>query len=213
MQKIKDVYQDCMRDFEKVMSFPWKDPDFYAAWLAQTYYYTRRGTRILLLASAHFGVDQNPLHSRFSKHAQEEKGHEVLAQRDCAGLGHDVEEIGEFATTKAFYRTQYYTVQNEGAETLFGWILALEGLAVHWGEHMQKKVKEGDTARPTSFLDVHVGEDPDHIEVAFETLEKCDLKRFGPSIVENMKMSVDLYCAILQDCQKWSQQVKKGKAA
>ncbi len=208
---LKEKYEQAMREYRGVLEYPWHSAEFYAAWCAQTYYYTSHNTRILLLASAHTPMKMPALHRRFAAHSGEEKGHEVLAERDAKSLGFDVQKIGEFPVTRSFYATQYYTIAHIGVEALFGFILALEGLANEHGREWIKKIKQNSNF-PTSFLDVHADEDPDHVEKAFD-----QIKDFDPStaqdILVNLDFTVKTYYKILDACRDYANSLKQRKAS
>lgn len=205
MSQLKECYEEEMKRLESMLTYPWHDQKFYASWLAQSYYYTRRGTRILLLAASHFNLDATQLHRRFIDHAREEKGHELLAVRDVVDLGQSVEQIGEYASTQAFYRAQYFTIQHQAPEVLFGWILVLEGMAITWGKMIRDRVVSSGKQIPTRFLDIHVDEDPDHVDKAFEVLKAPSVARFEREICENMAASTEQYLFILDQCRMKSE--------
>ena len=71
---VSEQYKKVMTGLEDIMKYPWHDLGFYSCWLAQSYFYTSRSTRLLLMASAHTGLDKPVLHRRYALHAGEEKG-------------------------------------------------------------------------------------------------------------------------------------------
>lgn len=207
---LKQKYDESIARLRGVLDYPWDNPEFYAAWLTQSYYYSRRVTRILLMASAHASMAASKLHRRMSIHAGEEKGHELLAERDVKDLGYTVEGIGEFPTTRGFYTTQYFTIQHVSPESLFGWIMPLEGLAIHYGRFVLERVKANPTA-PTRFWDIHVDEDPDHVDSAFAAVEGFSQEHIE-QICANMDFTVDMYFSILDKCKAFAESAKLRRA-
>lgn len=197
---VKEKYQEVLRELETMLSYPWEKPEFYAAWLAQSYYYTSRSSRLLLMASAHCDLTQNILHRRFSIHATEEKGHDRLALRDMNELGFDLKDIPELPITTAFYSSQFYKVQNESPESLMGWVLPLEGIAVEFGRSIRDRLKTQD--RPTRFLDIHVDEDSEHVLNAFKSIQDLD-NSCQTRVLQNMDFTKALYLGILNECQSF----------
>jgi hypothetical protein len=208
---LKQKYDESIDRLRGVLDFPWATPEFYAAWLTQSYFYSQRVTRILLLASAYSPIAATKLHRRLHTHAGEEKGHELLAERDVKDLGFDVKEIGEFPVTRGFYSAQFFTIQHVSSESLFGWILPLEGLAIHYGKDLLALVKKSPTT-PSRFLDVHVNEDPGHVDSAFDTVEAFSADKHA-QIVSNMEFTVDMYFQILQKCRSYADKGIRRKAS
>ena len=200
---IEAKYKSVMKELEAMLSYPWQDPAFYAAWLTQSYYYTSKSTRLLLMAAARCEMNQPQLHRRFATHAGEEKGHDLLAIRDVKDLGYSVEQIGEFPITTAFYATQFHKIQSEPVDSFMGWILPLEGVAIEFGAKIRAKVKEGKSQLPSRFLDVHVDEDPDHMVSAFKVVEGLPKEKHA-GLLQNMELTKDLYLSMLDECQKRS---------
>lgn len=207
---IQEKYEQKMKEFSFIMDYPWHDEKFYAAWLAQTYYYACHGPRILTMAAAHTPMDNNRLFRRFFEHAREEMGHETLAERDMQGIGYKPSDVGEFPVTQAFYQTQYHTIEHNGSGSLFGFILALEGAALVWGDKIRKAVQAGHPNYPVKFLDVHVEHDPDHVDKAFDIL-KLVPNMHEKDIMVGMDFTVELYRQILASCKEWASRQGKAK--
>ena len=116
---------------EEIVKYPWESEQFYAEYLAQTYFFVRHSTRLLALAGARCdAATRNSLHLRFLKHASEEKNHELVVLKDLMALGYRIEEYNEAASTKALYATQFYNIDYISPESFFGYIFALEGVAM-----------------------------------------------------------------------------------
>lgn len=207
---VSEKYHAIINDLAAIQEYPWHDADFYAAWLCQSYYYSAMTCKVLLMGAAHCGPDQAPLQRRLSKHSTEERGHELLALRDLADMGFKPEQIGEFPVTTALYSVQLYKLQNVSVEPLMGWILPLEGIAVEFGKSLRDQA--ANAKFPTRFLDIHVDEDPDHVESAFKTIENLNPEQQSATM-KNMEITRDFYFGILNDCRKYAQNKKTNPTA
>jgi hypothetical protein len=194
---MKDQVLSEISKFNRARTVDWEDKAVYAEYVAQTFYYCAHTTRLLAVAGALFGVDREKLHQRFLKHAAEERGHQLLAVRDLAKLGHSLEDFPELPLTSALYETQYHRIMRINPLTLFGYILALEGNAVAYGPMVYDTVRKAHGDGPASFLRVHAEEDPDHLDTAFTMVSalSTDEQRL---VLENTKYSLAMYDAFLR---------------
>jgi hypothetical protein len=175
---MKNLYKEQFQLLKReTLNFPWTIEDVYANFLAQTYYYVGHSTRLLCSSAARMDVKQEKLHKRFLAHTSEEKSHHLLALHDLQCLGGKLEKYPELPSTRMLYETQYYKIEHQDPTALLGYIIALEGLAVHCGPSIFDKVSKCFGPKPASFLKVHVGEDPDHLEKAFEVVESLDSRQ------------------------------------
>lgn len=171
-----------------------RDEDFYAHWLAQTYYFVRHSTPLLGFALPH--LKDEKLRHIFEHHLGEESRHDLLALKDLEKLGRTPAAIGESLWTKSFYQCQYYRIQFEGGSALLGYILFLEALAVTIGKEVYEEVNTIHKGA-TLFLKVHAEEDVSHVARAvalIETLSPAEQE----VIVDNFRASEALYLAILE---------------
>lgn len=176
------------------------DKEVYANWLAQTYFFVRHSTALLGFALPHLKNDD--LRHHFEKHLGEETRHDVVLLKDLQKMKRDIHEFSELSLTQAFYQSQYYRIQFEGGTSLLGYILFLEGIAVHWGKHFHAEVKE---LHPGShFLKVHVEEDPEHVDQALNTILSLSTEN-QKQIWANFNYSQEMYSAMLS-------QIKLSKA-
>lgn len=182
----------------KMDEVEWENPRIYGAYSAQTYYYVRHSTRLLALAAAHLPLSAEKAHQRFLKHITEENRHEVLASRDVTALGFKMEDFAELDSLKAFYKIQYYYVQNVSPWSLLGDIVFLEGLAVKRGESLFQRISETHGAKAGNFLKVHAAEDVEHVELALQMIDGLPTEAQA-AIWENMQLSCYLYEAMLND--------------
>ena len=64
---------------EFIENLPWENEDFYADYLAQTYYFVCHSTRLLGRSLSYFHVnDKDDLYKRFKDHISEEDNHSTL---------------------------------------------------------------------------------------------------------------------------------------
>lgn len=176
----------------------WDDPQIYGAYSAQTFYYVSHSTRLLALAAAHLPLHEEKAHQRFLKHITEENRHEVLASRDVTALGFEMTDFKELDALKAFYKIQYYYVQNVSPWSLLGDIVALEGLAVKRGQPLFERVSKAFGAKAGSFLKVHAAEDVEHVELALNMIDGLPAEEQA-AIYENLQLSCYLYESMLKD--------------
>lgn len=194
---MEEVLRGELSKYKPAEMVRWEDPRVYAQYLAQTYYYVCHSTRLLGLAAARVGVDQEKLHQRLFKHASEERSHHLLAQHDLKALGYKLEDLPELASTAALYQTQYFQIEYVSAFTLFGYILALEGVAVLHGPAVYERVKKAHGSEAGAFLKLHAEEDPDHLEKALEVVRSIP-ERDQPAVRQNLRFSCHHYRAFLE---------------
>ncbi len=194
---LKSDFEKKMTAFTEVMAaFPWEDKECYAKWLAHSYYYVSHSTRLLAMAASRCDVSEQMLHKRFLEHLQEEKGHEKMALTDLEKIGFDIGAFREMTETSLFYQNQYYWLSYHGAVPFFGWILALEGGAVHCCEKAYVRVAKAHGEKAGIFLKVHAGEDVKHLEQALSQIEHLPSPVLQ-QIAKNFEQSCDLYWSVL----------------
>jgi thiaminase len=193
---MRDFFQTEIQGLGVIRDFPWANKRAYADFLAQTYYYVCHTTRLLAVCASRIGVDREKLHHRFLKHAAEERSHHLLAERDVAALGMSLADFPQRALTAAMYETQYFRAEHLSPTTIFGYILALEGLAVVYGPSVYAAVIRSHGDEAAAFVRLHSNEDPGHLESAFALLETMSAQEIA-SIQSNFKFTRDLYRALL----------------
>lgn len=201
---IKTELMLCIEELKKrhpVSEF--KNEEYYLNWLSQTYYFVRHSTALLGYSLPHLKNDD--LRHHFEKHLGEETRHDVVALKDLQKMNHSINEYEEYNLTQAFYQNQYYKIMFEGGTSLLGYILFLEGIAVHWGKDFYQEVK--DIHRGHSFLRVHVEEDPEHLESAIKTIMSLPEKE-QEAILRNLKYSYEMYSLILDHARQQKQKLK-----
>ena len=179
----------------------WENRTVYADFLAQTYHYVRHSTRLLALASSRFEFSENAAHYRFLKHVSEEESHEKLALKDLQALGRNLGDFREAVSTRAFYQTQYYSIEHLSPWSLLGYILALECSAASAGPAMFARVTAAHGKNCGLFLRVHAGEDVEHVKQAFKLLENLDARVIN-LVESSAELSCTLYANLLRDLGK-----------
>lgn len=211
-QTLKQGYQTELEKIEKsLMNFPWENKAAYANWCAQTYYYVCHSTRLLALSASRIPLHEDKLYYRYLKHLQEEMGHEKLAFRDLERLGYSLRDFPELPITASFYQTQYYYIEHVNAFSLYGYILILEGLSAVYGMQCYQRALKAHGAESSSFWKVHAEEDPDHVDKAFEYIQKIGESGFAP-ISQNLAESRSRYADLLDTCAA-TNELKKSSAA
>ncbi len=174
----------------------------YALWLAQAYYLVRHSTPLLAICCGR-AIENRRFHLRCISHLGEEKGHDRLLLNDLKQLGYSIQQFPEFASTSAFYQTQYFWIEHVNPVSFLGYIYVLEALAVGRGE---KKAHEARAFHADSFLKLHASEDTGHLEHAME-LVKSFSEEDQRQILKNANQSASIYQAIVSDIVAYTAKV------
>jgi len=197
---------------DAIRSYPWENKKAYAEFVAQTYYYVCHSIRLLAASASRFSQEDQGLHRRFLKHAEEENSHELLALKDLEKLGFKIEDFPEFPETKSMYEIQYFKIEHIDPVTLMGYILVLETMAgrdFKWLKEILYPLYGKDCIK---FVQVHADEDPDHIEKALEVVKNLKAERLI-EINTSMEQSALLYIGLLERAKIRSLGLDKKKAA
>lgn len=157
-------------DLDVIRDLPFEQPEAYAQFLAQTRHYVVHTTRLLGVTASRIGEEREELHNRFMKHAAEEKSHHLLADHDLRKLDRDIADYPELPITSAMYQSQYYRVEHTAPTSIFGYIFALEGLAVIHGDWICNVVNEAHGPAAATFVKLHANEDVDHMDKTFDAV-------------------------------------------
>ncbi len=205
--------KEIRKTIEHIDSCQWSNnKEFYADYVAQTFYYVRHSTRLLALCASRLNYEtEQAIHLRFIKHLGEEFNHEKLALSDLKNLGYHIDDFSELVTTRLFYEPQYFKIEHERPLALMGYVLYLEALAQKFSPIVAKEISGKYGARSATFFQVHGDEDPKHVAEAVKmigSLSEADLK----SIENNLIQSSHSYNLLIEDLQnKWLQSsVKKA---
>ena len=181
-------------DYFRTLDF--SDPDVYANWLAQTYYFVSHSVRLSALGASRLDVD-HPLSKRMVAHTREEAGHHLLAKRDIEALGRDLRDFPQFGVTSAFYQSQYYVVLFEDPAHLLGQILMLEAVSVELGSWMHALVHTRHGEAASRFVKVHAQEDQDHVQKAIAALNAMPAEQQA-GVTKNFHQACEMYYLILR---------------
>ncbi len=197
------VKNETLESAESLSQLPWNLKQFYADWISQTHWFVCHSTRLLCLMASYMSVKNDRIHLRSLDHLSEERSHERLAKSDLQKLGFSLSDFPERPSTSAFYQSQYYLIERVHPLSLFGYIIYLEGLAVHAGPFIAKIALENYGKECTSFLKLHSEEDVSHIEKALKELESLDQETLG-FIYQSFSQSRSLYESMVRDISKGS---------
>lgn len=192
------------KTMEHIKDCDWKNKNFYADYIAQTFHYVKHSTRLLALSASRLNYEEEQAyHLRFISHLKEESNHEKLALNDLKHLGFQIEDMPELSSTRLFYEPQYYKVEHERPLALMGYILYLEALAQKACPSLVEELSSKYGNRCATFFHVHGEEDPEHVAAALKligTLSTNDLE----SIHKNLLQSAVAYNGMLSELQsKW----------
>lgn len=194
-------------------SLPWDNKEFYANYLAQTFYYVRHSTRLLALSASRLSYEeQQNLHLRFLKHLSEEANHERLAINDLKALGYTTADFPELNSTRFFYESQYYKIEHKDPLALMGYILYLEVLAQNICPPLAKKLTTIYGKKAATFLLVHGEEDPHHVEEAQKLLASLGSPAIT-MITENLEQSSVAFDLMMKEIVDSMQVTKWKKSA
>lgn len=183
---------------EEAKNVDWTNKEVYANWSAQTYHFVIHSTRLFCFAAGKTPKDANDVHIRFLKHMWEEKGHENLAMTDVKNLGFNITDFPELPSTAALYQSQYYWINEVSAYSFFGYLIALEGLAVYGGHVVRSAVDPVYAKNSTKFIKVHCEEDQAHLEEVFEWIEKIPESE-QENVYQNFVKSLAHYSSMLRE--------------
>jgi len=175
---------------DSLMSAEWSSKEFYAEYMAQTYYYVFYACRMLAAAAAGTGHGDEAYYQRLVAHIKEEAGHERLALLDLKNLGGDIENYPELGITRALWEPQFFKTQRSPI-SLMGYVLALEMAAAKF---IPEKIEELNTLygpKCTHFFRVHGEEDPAHVEKALEQVKGLNGPQFE-EVCRNFDQTVEV---------------------
>jgi hypothetical protein len=186
-------YQNQLKQTKEVIdSMPWDNPLFYQLFLAQTYYFVSHSTRLLARSISHFGVDRDNLYRRFVAHLKEENYHERLVVNDLKSSAQHPTDFQELSITRAFWETQFYKIDQTKGISLLGYILYLEAIPVH----CFKGVEGMFPKKSSSFAQVHMDEDPAHLQSAISMINEMNPDEQS-EIWSNFHQTSELYQIML----------------
>ncbi|MBC86094.1 MAG: hypothetical protein CL677_02855 [Bdellovibrionaceae bacterium] len=181
-----------------------EDKDAYAAWCAQTYYYTLHTCRLLEMAGNN--VENPKLKETFLAHVEEEKGHEYLAKKDYREMTENkkVEDFPEFPETHHFW-SYIESETDKNPLAIFGYAIALENLAAKSAKAPLEALVKLNW--PIAFIKEHYEVDQEHTEIIIElakTLTDSE-REYVNGIVETV---FENYFSICHACISYSSSQK-----
>ena len=194
---IKDYENSLQLMKSAIENFNPKKKDHYAQFLAQTYFYVSHSTKLLAFAAGLMNKEDETLFRRFIKHISEESSHEVLAEKDLNDLSFSLTAFKELPATKMLWETQYYKIQHEDPASFLGYILILEAFACHCFPNFLEKIDQAYEGKAHRFVKLHAEEDPDHIEKAFDVIDRLSEER-KELVRINMNQTAKAYTMMLE---------------
>ncbi|PIS10462.1 MAG: hypothetical protein COT73_09220 [Bdellovibrio sp. CG10_big_fil_rev_8_21_14_0_10_47_8] len=211
MKTIQELYQQEIEK-TKILDLKWENPEVYAEWLAQTFYYASYSTRIIGLAACHFNYQRDDLHLKFLEHAREEKNHEKILIVDLKNMDRRLEQFSPSSSAEVLFQNQYYWIQNVNPISVYGYFLYLEGLAVEFGPEIYRRIKSAHPENATRYLKVHVDEDAGHIEGHYQFINKLGQNE-QDLIKTNMLQASFLYRSMLSEIEAAANTKSQRRAA
>lgn len=201
-EKLDKAFQLYVDDLaEQLIHFPWENKEAYAYWLAQTYYFVRHTTVLLALSAAKFGNKNRPKQYATFKHIREELNHDLIPLEDLKALGTSIDQIPELEETSAFYQSQYYFIDYVHPIALYGYALALEGLAAKKGPALYEILNRHYGKDATKFVKLHAIVDQDHFEQGLEDFKDVSGEE-AQYVIQNLHQSSRMYYNILRRIQE-----------
>jgi len=190
------MYQNYENDrqeiINKLKALPFGNREFYADYLAQTYYYVRHSENFLALAAALMGESDRKIQRRFFTHLSEESAHDLMVKKDIENLDFNIANIKERPETKMFWESQYYKIEHVDPTALMGYILVLEDVAAEVCLPMAQEVEKHYGKKCGTFLRVHGEEDPGHVADAFKVIDSLSEERRA-IVRDNLEQSFIAY--------------------
>lgn len=194
---ITDTYRRSAQEAAQLVTAQaWESPDFYAAWLSQTFHYVRHTTRLLARAASRCSFEQEAIHERLLENAAEESGHHLLLLSDLAAIERSLADHPVSEPTQSFIDVLYDRIDQQGPVAVYGRLLLLEGLAVEVGDDLHRRVMRSHGSSAASFLRVHTDEDPGHVEKALRSIDALPPPAQA-LIAETLEESVSIYAQML----------------
>lgn len=204
VQKNQLHYSQVVADFElkieatreTLLNLDWSNPEVYAEWLAQTYFFVKHTIGFMGLQVTKFNMSSDSFLAGILEHFREEQGHDTLLLNDLKRLKKNISQFHEYPETRAFYQTQYFWIDYRDANAHLGYSLFLEGLAAKACPELFEILTNKYGTNCASFIQVHSEADQDHFA------EGCvDMKNLPEQtlqwVSENLAQSFALYVTIL----------------
>ena len=209
---VKRTAENCIGQISRhFQELNWTDPDVYAAWLSQTYYYVRYTTRFVAFAAGRCRLEEEPLFSKLVQGLTEEKGHDVLATRDLQALGRKISEFRECAETAAYHQTLFRNIDVHGPAAILGYSIPLEGVAAIGIAPALKIIVQTYGQAGSNFLRTHCELDEGHFTEAFGFLENLGTPTLAV-VNQHLELSTALYLGILEAVPRLAKETRLQKS-
>lgn len=120
-----------------------------------------------------------------------------IAANDLLALGYKPTDFLELPITKAFWESQFYKIDQTKGTSLLGYILYLEAIPVHCFKDVLGKLP----LKGSKFLQVHMEEDPKHLEHVLEIIENLS-KVEQDEIWQNFEQTAEMYQLMMLEIAK-----------
>lgn len=207
---LEDIYNETSK---KLLNLPWENKDFYAHWLAQTFFMVSHTPRLICLAAARFSPQEDSLHRKMVDHFSDEDKHEYVILEDLKNLGYTLEEFEENPETALIIQQLYYQIDHIDPIAIFGRILFLELLSAELDLEFHQRFANSYEKNQTQFMKIHLEEDVEHVQKAAATLKTVPMNK-RKLIGDAFYMTGFLYQQFMEGILKtWKSSSRQEKAA
>lgn len=212
----KDIRNITIKAIEEMSqcidSMPWENEEFYAQFLAQTYFYVRNATRVLAKAAYRCTHEEEPIHKNLIKSINEEKNHEIMATNDLLALGKNILDYKENPATTAYYSTLLSAIDFDGPYALFGYFVTLEGLGAIGADNLLARLNAKYSKKASQFLRVHIRVDEHHFTDGLNFIERLPADKRN-TIIHHIEVSKQLYINLVHGVLLQSKQHQAGSVS
>lgn len=179
---------------EAAVDQPWETKEWYAEYLAQTFYYITHTTKLLKFAADHA---KNPeLKECLMHHVSEENGHEHWAAKDLKNLGYDLKQFAESKLTADLYGRIYDGIKKHGPAPIIGYAMALEGMSANACPKVAPILIKKYGEKCSTFIKNHAVIDQEHAKEGVNILAFFNEKEME-IIAEYIDLSTKAYTEFL----------------
>lgn len=195
---VRETSHRCIKEMQDTLgAMPWQSPEFYAQFLAQTYFYVRNATRVLAKAAYRCTHEEEGLHKKLLQGIIEEKNHEIMAINDLKEVGYDMASMKELPSTTCYYQTLLAAIDYDGPYALLGYFVALEGLGAIGADYVFDSTFAKWGKKGTQFLRVHTRVDQHHFTDGLEFIESLPIDK-QIMIEKYVESSTKIYIGLLE---------------
>jgi len=197
MNRLENLFESVIDKLEQQLdAYPFEVKDKYAQWMNQQFYLVQNSTRYLSLSASKVGLNERKEFREWVHHLEEELDHDILVANDLKKMG-----LKPTAPMDPYIRsiiaTQYYDIENYGANALLGYALMLEGLSCRVCTKLADRVESSLGKGMTSYLRFHAKVDEEHYPEGIEKIKTLSVDQ--QEIVEkNLLTMFALYSSELE---------------